>query len=409
MQKPYHPTQKVLEKYAKVLVNFALNDYKGIKKGEVVRITCPEAAKPLYIELKKAVIKSGGHVIGNYIPSDDEQFNLSKDFFQNASKDQIIFFPKKYLKALTDTIDHNITIIADTNLHALDGVDPKKVMLAGLSQKPMREWLNKKENAGKFTWTLGMYGTPAMAREARLSQKEYWGQIIKACFLNEKDPIKKWRHVYRDLENYRKKLNKITKNTDRWHIKGKDADLWITCGDKRAWMAGSGRNIPSFEIFTSPDWRGTEGWIRFNQPLYRYGNLIEDIQLWFKNGRVVKATATKNEKVLKEMIATENADKIGEFSMTDKRFSKITKFMAETLYDENVGGKYGNTHIALGNAYHDCYTGDPAKVTKAGWKKLGYNNSSVHTDVISTTDRTITAHQKDGSEIVLYKDGKYRF
>src|SRR6185436_12865911 len=136
-------------------------------------------------------------------------------------------------------------------------------------------------------------------------------------------------------------------------------DLWVKLGEKRAWMGGSGRNVPSFELFTSPDWRGTEGWIKFNQPLYRYGNLITGIELEFKNGRVVKAKAKKNEQILKQMIATANADKVGEFSMTDKRFSHITKFMGETLYDENVGGPHGNTHVALGNVYHDCYAGDP--------------------------------------------------
>ena len=409
MSKAYHPPQKVLEKYANVLVNFALNDYKGIKKGDVVRINCPESAKPLYVELRKAVTKAGGHVVGNYMPDDDENFNVSKDFFNNAKKDQLTFFPKKYYKAMTDMIDHSIGIIAEANKHALDGVDPKKIMLSGLTRKPLRDWLNKKENAGKFTWTAAMYGTPAMAKEVGLSQKAYWDQIIKACFLDEKDPIKKWKQVYRDLEKYRKNLNKLTKKTVKWHIKGKDADLWINCGEKRAWKCGSGRNIPSFEIFTSPDWRGTEGWIRFNQPLYRYGNIITGIQLWFKEGKVIKATATKNECVLKEMIATEGADKIGEFSMTDKRFSRITKFMGETLYDENVGGKYGNTHIALGMSYRDCYDGDYSKVKESTWKKLGYNDSAVHTDIISTTDRTVTAYFKDGTSQVIYEKGMYQF
>src|SRR5690606_41705356 len=64
-------------------------------------------------------------------------------------------------------------------------------------------------------------------------------------------------------------------------------------------------------------------------------------ELWFENGRVVKSKARKNEKVLKAMIATKDADKVGEFSLTDSRFSRITKFMAETLFDENVGGPQG--------------------------------------------------------------------
>ena len=108
------------------------------------------------------------------------------------------------------------------------------------------------------------------------------------------------------------------------------------------------------------------------------------------------------------MVATENADKVGEFSLTDRRFSRITKFMAETLYDENVGGPFGNTHIALGKSYHDCYAGDPGAVAAAEWERLGFNESSVHTDIVSTTDRTVTATLRDGSEQVIYAGGEFQ-
>ena len=108
------------------------------------------------------------------------------------------------------------------------------------------------------------------------------------------------------------------------------------------------------------------------------------------------------------MVATENADKVGEFSLTDRRFSRITKFMAETLYDENVGGPFGNTHIALGSSYHDCYDGDPAGVPSAEWERLGFNESSVHTDIVSTSDRTVTATMRDGSERVIYAGGEFQ-
>ena len=63
------------------------------------------------------------------------------------------------------------------------------------------------------------------------------------------------------------------------HVEGEDVDLRISLGEQRRWLGGRGRNIPSFELFTSPDWRGTEGWIYCNQPLYRYGNLVKGIRL----------------------------------------------------------------------------------------------------------------------------------
>jgi aminopeptidase len=290
----------------------------------------------------------------------------------------------------------------------LDGVDPKKIMARGVAMKPFMDWRNEKQQKGKFTWTIGMYGTPAMAREAGLSEKAYWNQIIKACFLDLPDPKKKWREVYREIEYYKNRLNRLSPHIATLHMTGPDSDLWITLGKNRQWLAGRGFNMPSFEIFTSPDWRGTNGWIRFNQPLYRYGNKITGIQLWFKDGVVVKSSATTNEKFLRQMIATPGANKIGEYSLTDSRHSRITKFMAETLFDENMGGPQGNTHLALGMAYKDTHIGDISEISQEAFDELGFNDSSVHTDIISTTRRQVVAHLHNGREVLIYKDGQFR-
>lgn len=408
----YTPSDAILQKYADVLVNFALGGGKGIKKGEVVRISASESAKPLYIAVCNAVVDAGGHVLGNYAPDDEKgdkrrNISASRYFYEHATDAQIKFFPEKYLRGVVEQMDHSVFLLAEKDPHALAGVDGKKIMARGQALKPFMDWRHEKEWKGAFTWTIALYGTPGMAKEAGLSEKAYWDQIVKACFLDEKDPIGKWKAVYRDIEKYRSRLNKLSPQIDKLHAVGPDMDMWYTLGEKRAWHAGSGRNIPSFEIFTSPDWRGTNGWIRFNQPLYRYSNKITGIELQFKNGRVVKAKAKTNERLLKEMIATKNADKIGEYSLTDSRHSRITKFMAETLFDENMGGKYGNTHLALGMSYRDTYAGDVSKLTDEEAERLGFNDSSVHTDIISTTRRTVTAHLKDGSEKVIYKDGRF--
>jgi len=245
-----------------------------------------------------------------------------------------------------------------------------------------------------------------MAAEAGMGLEEYWQQIVHACFLDADDPIARWREVGQRLDETRERLNAL--DIERVHVQGEDVDLRVSMGEQRRWLGGRGRNIPSFEIFTSPDWRGTEGWIRFNQPLYRYGNLVKGIRLAFAEGRVTEASAEENEPILKEMIATEGADRVGELSLTDRRFSRITRFMAHTLYDENVGGPFGNTHIALGRSYQDAFAGDPAELKAEDWERLGFNNSSVHTDIVSTTDRTVTAQLRGGGERVIYRDGEFQ-
>ena len=402
----YIPPQKILERYASVLVDFALGGGEGIERGDVVRVTSPESAKPLYAELLKAVWRAGGHVIGGYYPDEEQGMGGSKAFYELAGEQQLDHLPARYLRGLVDEMDHQVSVIADSDPHSLESVDPAKIMRRGETLREVMDWRGEKENEGRFSWTLGLYGTPAMAAEAGMSEEEYWEQIVHACFLDEEDPIARWREVGRRMDETREHLDAL--EIERVHVEGEDDDLWVSIGEQRRWLGGRGRNIPSFELFTSPDWRGTEGWIRFDQPLYRYGNLVKGIRLAFVDGRVSEVSAEQNEPVLKEMIATEGADRVGEFSLTDKRFSRITRFMAQTLYDENVGGPFGNTHIALGRSYQDAYSGDIASVQPQEWERLGFNNSSVHTDIVSTSDRVVTAQLRGGGERVIYRDGEFQ-
>ncbi len=397
----FQPSDAILDKYADVLVNFALNGGQGVRKGEVVQIRAPEVAKPLLVALRRAVLKAGAHPILFFAPD-----GLSKEFFELASQEQLDFFAEKYYKGLIDEIDHTVAILAEFDKHELDDVDSKKIMASQKALKPYMDWRRAKEGRGEYSWTLALYGTKSMADEVGMTQQEYWEQIIEACYLNDDKPAEKWKELYKKLYAIRDTLDAMP--IDKLHIEAENTDLWIKLGPQRKWLGGSGRNIPSFELFISPDWRDTNGRIQFTEPLYRYGKLIENAYLEFKYGLVTRASATKGEDMLKEMIAVENANKIGEFSLTDRRFSRITKFMGETLYDENVGGEYGNTHLALGSAYRDSFTGDPAKVSDEQWEAMGFNNSVVHTDIVATSNRVVTAHLDDGSSKVIYKDGEFQ-
>jgi aminopeptidase len=397
----YVPSAEVLAKYADVLVNFALNGGEGVKPGEVVDCAVPDLAKPLALALQNALLKAGAQPMIRLLPT-----GFDKDYFNLASDKQLTFFPKKYLQTRAALFDHQIGIIADPDPKELIDVDHKKIFLARDSRKQYRDWLNAKENAGKFTWTIGLWGVEAKAKEVGLSLEAYWQQIISACFLDKANPVAEWKKIAAEQEHIRKALNKMK---IQWvHAVGEDMDIKIKIGSERSWNGGSGRNIPSFEIFTSPDWRGTEGWIQFNQPLYRYGNIVSGVRLEFKKGLVVKATAKTGQKLLETMLKSRNADRLGEYSLTDRRFSRITHTMAETLFDENIGGPFGNTHVAIGMSYQDCYVGDPTKVKKAGWKKMGYNDSPEHTDIVSTSDRTVTATLADGTEKVIYAKGQFQ-
>ncbi|MDD3679508.1 MAG: aminopeptidase [Candidatus Shapirobacteria bacterium] len=396
----YQPNKQILERYAQVLINFALNQGQGIKKDEVVFLQVPECAKSMLVALRKTILQSGAHAIIQYLPD-----NLGREFYQLASKKQLEFFPEKYLKGIIGQADHFVSLIADTDKHELEGIDPNKIMTRTKAFTPYKKWREEKENRGQLTWTLGLYGTVAMAKEVGLTIEEYWQQIIKACFLHYDQPIKKWQWVGQEIDRIKNKLNQL--NIASIQIIAQDTDLIVGLGTKRQWLGGSGNNIPSFEIFTSPDYRQTEGKITFNQPLYIFGHLVEGVYLEFKKGKIVNVKAKKNQELLQKMIQVPGANQIGEFSLTDGRLSKITKFMGETLYDENRGGKWGNCHLALGSAYKDCFRGKKNTLSDRDWLSLGFNDSVIHTDIVSTANRIITARLTNGNKKIIYKNGQF--
>src|SRR6476620_23920 len=357
--------ENLLKKYAQVMVHYGLNNGKGINKGETVFLVGQECAKDLFVAIAKEIYEAGGNVITNYLPDNIRASSLARFVLANGSDEQISFFAAPYWQGIVDSVDHILSIISEPDIHVFEGLPSSKVSMMNSARAPYFQMREKKEQQGKLSWTLCLYGTQSMADEAGLTLEAYWDQIIEACYLREDDPVSKWKKIQSEIEEIKNKLDAL--EIERLHITGEGVDLEVQIGKNRKWLSGGGKNIPSFEIFTSPDWRGTNGYITFNQPLYYSGKRISGVSLRFENGVVIASSATENEDALKEMISQENADRIGEFSLTDKRHSRITKFMATTLFDENTGGEFGNTHIALGNAYKDTFPGDMSKVTDEQW------------------------------------------
>ena len=397
----YTPSQEILEKYADVMVNFALRGWKWIKKWDVVFVQVPECAKPFYIPLQTAILKAWWHPVMQYKPD-----GVDRNFYENASDEQLSFVPEAYQKWRIESSTHNILVLADLDLHELDGIDPIKMMRRIQANRKLRYLRDKKEREWKFSRTICMYGTEAMAKEAWLSLEEYRNQIIDACFLNETDPVKKRKEVNSEIHRVKDKLNEM--KLEYVHVIWPDEDLKVKIWADRLRAAWWGCNIPSFEVFTSPDCRDVNGRIKCNQPLYRYWSLVEWIRLEFKDWKLVKASADKNDDILQEMVKIEWMDHLWEFSLTDARVSRITHFMAETLYDENVWWEYWNTHVALWTWFDECYAWDKSKLDNSEFKKsIWLNFSAEHVDVISTAPRKAIWILPNWEEVLIYENGKF--
>jgi aminopeptidase len=400
------PPQQILERYAHLAVQAGLRDGQGIRPGETVAVYGHEDCKPLFYEVCREVWSRGGHVIKQLVPENDGDYNFAAAYYELASDEQLAHFPAAHTQGLIDQIDHIVFIVGDRAPKALQDVDSAQMAKEAPAMSQYWAMRSAKERAGRLHWTIVLWATEAIAAEAGLGIEEYWQEIISACSLDDADPVARWREKQEQISRSRDWLNSLP--IERLHVEAERTDLWLTLGEHRTWLGGGGANIPSFEIFTSPDWRGTNGTIAFSEPLYYQGKLLQGVELEFRDGLVVRADAAEGADLIQAMVAQPGGNRVGEYSLTDSRLSNITKFMAETLYDENVGGPFGNTHLAIGLSITECFDGDESAVSDAEWEELGFNHdASLHADIISTTDRTVTATLTDGSTRVIYANGQF--
>jgi aminopeptidase len=393
-----------LEKYAQVLYwGLCTARRKNFKKGEIVALRFDLPALKLAEAVHGLLIERGLNVVVRPGLSS----SMERNFYSKAKKAQLIFVPPGE-EELTKALNGSISLIAPESLTHLAEVDPKSIADVLLSRKFLRDITQAKEALGTYSWTLALYPTPELGAKAGVGMRTYVNQVIRACYLDREDPVSEWKRIYREVGEIKKWLNAM--KISSYHIESDNTDLIVSQGERRKWVGVSGHNIPSFEIFLSPDFRGTEGSYLADQPSYRSGNLVEGVRLLFRKGVVVKAEAEKGEEFLiKQIKMDEGASRVGEFSLTDKRFSRITRFMANTLYDENYGGKQGNCHLALGSSYADCFDGDQAGLTKEMKKQLGFNESALHWDLVNKDKKTVTAILSDGSRQVIYENGMFTY
>lgn len=393
---------KNLENYADVLL-WALATAKkaALKKNEIVLIQYDLPALGLAEILYGRLLDMGIHPVQRM----GATCRMEKSFYRKADSKQLLFLAPGD-KDLYKKINGRIFLHAPESLTHLKDIDPAKIGKAIVSRKALKDILDRREERRQYSWTLCLLPTEELARQAKMTLRQYTQQVIKGCYLDKDNPVGEWKRIHQEATAVKKWLSSLS--VKDFHLESANMDLRITPGEKRRWAGVSGHNVPSFEVFVSPDWRGTEGFYFANLPSFRSGNYVENVRITFAKGKAVRVEAGKGETFVKKQLAMdEGANRLGEFSLTDKRFSRIDRFMAETLFDENFGGKEGNCHVALGSSYSDTFSGDPARLTPALRKKLGFNDSALHWDLVNTEPKTVTAHLTNGKKIVIYDRGLF--
>ena len=361
-----------IERLAKVLIHYSLK----LKKGQIFRISGSVASMPLIKVAYKEAIKVGAHPYVKIRVEDNEEV-----FYKYASDEQLKFVSPMD-KYEIEKMDAFLTIWASENTRFLNGVDHKRQAMSQRARKSLGERMFKLIYDKKLNWVGTQFPTLADAQEADMSLSDYEDFVYKAGHVSgSADPIKHWKKVHAEQDRLIKKLNKI----DLIHVQSADTDLKLRVKGRK-WINCAGtENFPDGEVFTSPLDKSANGYIRYSFPAIYGGREVDDVRLEFKNGKVVKATAGKNQEFLNTMLDMDKGARyIGEFAIGTNY--EIKQFSKNILFDEKIGG---TCHLAVGAAFPESG---------------GKNKSSIHWDMICDLKKNsqITADGK-----VIYKNGKF--
>jgi aminopeptidase len=360
-----------LRRWAEVLVRYSV----GVQPGETFMIMSSPQAGPLVAEVYREALRVGAHphVLLN-LP------DLQEIFLREANEEQLKFV-SPLAKLIVGQFNATLDIIAEENTRALAHADPAKQAMQAQAQHEIVETFMRRQSVGDLKWSLTLYPTNAYAQDAGMSLGDFTEFVYEACFLNDADPVARWKALGAEQQH----LVDWLKGKDQIHVIAKDTDLHLSVKDRIFINADGQKNFPDGEFFTGPVEDSVNGHIRFTLPAMFRGRAVEGVRLRFEAGKVVEATAEVGQDVLEQMLnIDEGARRLGEFAFGNN--FGISRGIRNILFDEKIGG---SVHMALGASYPD--TG-------------GKNQSALHWDMICDL--------RDGGEVwvdgqLFNKNGKF--
>jgi aminopeptidase len=364
-------TDPRVQSVAKILVDYSVD----VQPGQFVRIEGTPEGTPLLLAVYQRVVERGGHP---WLRLGLEE--ASEIFLKHATDEQLDYVPP-VLRYLVEELDADISVWTSANTKALSNVDPARQARQQAARRPILERSLERSAKKELKWVGTAYPTQAFAQDAEMSLLEFEDFVYGAALIHEPDPIAAWRAVSQQQQ----RLCDWLTGKSQVRIVGPETDLTLSIKD-RLWENCDGHeNFPDGEIFTGPVEDSVNGQVRFTYPACEGGREVEDVRLWFENGKVVKATAAKNEEFLLAMLdIDQGARYLGEFAFGTNQ--GVQRFTKNILFDEKIGG---TVHMALGTGFPE--TGSQ-------------NRSAIHWDMICDL--------RQGGEVwvdgVLFaRDGKF--
>lgn len=403
-----------LARYARLLVEYATN----IQPGQVLNLVTETIHRDLALAIAEAAYQRGA----KYVDVDLVDLRVERSRLRHAQEEFLDFVPNYQSSRYKDLVDDTaatLRILGSEDPDCFDAEDPKRMNRMRLANYRARKYFHD-EGIGKSRvhWTVAAAATPAWAKKVFPELDEagataaLWEQVFKICRVDDDDFLERWKHHNETLHVRARKLTELGLETLRFH--GGGTDLEVGLSRAAVFRGGSDRgprgvdfepNIPTEEVFTTPDYRRTRGHVKTTRPFLVNGKMVRGLELDFEDGNVKRFSSETGEETFGEYIKSDvGGQRLGEVALVgiDSPIYQSGRVFQEILFDENAA-----CHIAVGSAYKICLK-DGDRLTDEQLAEIGSNESSVHTDMmISSEEVDVTGTTYDGQTVELLVGGRW--
>ena len=392
-----------LKRYAELSVRVGVN----VQPGQVLAVNALIEHAPLARAIARAGYEAGAKYVDVYYADQ----HVRREHIAQANEDALDFSPPWIVERYRNLGETGGALCAITGnpepeLYAdLDGERVGKARMREVAEESL------KLSDGLCNWAIVAYPNEGWARTVfgEPDVERLWQAVSTAVRLDEADPIAAWHEHIERLRRRAEGLN--ARRIGELRYRGPGTDLRVGLHPESIWNAALDEtrgikhvsNMPTEEVFSTPDARCVEGTVRSTLPLQIQGNIVRDLQITFKDGRAVDVRASSGEDVMRTHVATDDgAARLGEVALVDRdsRVGQTGIVFYDTLFDENA-----SSHIALGTSIVQCVPWATALDPEERHER-GVNHSSIHTDfMIGSDELEVDGVTADGEHVPLLRGG----
>ena len=396
----------LLERYADLIVSVGAN----VQADQVLAVDALPEAQPLVAAIARRAYEKGARYV-DVMYFDPAVKRIRAEEAPDGSLEWVPPWLGGRILALGDLDAARAVLVPLVPPGLLDGVDPAR---AGRDRLPALPEQFTVISDRSVAWTLSPHPTrgwaaivyPGLDPDAALEQ--LWQDVVHVCRLDEPDPAQAWNERIDHLWEVASRLDALDLDAIRFVGPGTDLTVGLLPSSRFAKEGGASHtrtgirhvpNLPTEEVFTTPDPARTEGVVAATKPLDVSGSLVTGLRIRFEGGRAVEIDADTNAEALRRRCAVDaGAARLGEVALVDResRIGKLGRTFYNTLLDENAA-----SHVALGDGYA-APVADPADLPRV-------NESAVHIDFMIGSDEVdVTGVTKSGAEVAIMRGGSWQ-